>query len=341
MTTPIPPIDIPGTAVIPPYVPVYGPVPNITPFTYRDGATYLQILEGLRTYINRTIVPFVNGSMSDYMQIFEDEVNRLIDAINDAIEDIINSSITIQDPIVAQLIEDVNSLTHQALVALHPVYRVWDGAAYPDRVEGAVNIFFGPEDPGLVMSPDDYWANPYVTTLDEVESEAGDSSSDLYKAIQSTAASVQAVKINLVPGNETVNSPTAIGTAPAKVMGYLLPETTGLQPVYGFALIPVGWTKVSLVFRYTTKVVETVVSNTRFFIDTVAVPTNTAIGVGNRYITTAPIPLSGKNTILLENHVSTVVGGDGFSIAIQRDATNAGDTYAGDLVLLDAWLVKA
>ena len=119
MTTPLPPIEPPVNVIIPPYIPPYGPTPNITPFTYRDGATYLQILEGLRVYINRTIVPFINENFAEFGQIFADEVNRLIDAVNAAIDMVINDSVEIQDPIVAQLIRDVNSLTRVALDELY------------------------------------------------------------------------------------------------------------------------------------------------------------------------------------------------------------------------------
>jgi hypothetical protein len=122
MSNPIPPIPpINNTAFIPPYVPPYGPVPNITPFTYRDGQTYLQILEGLRVYINQTVVPFIDDNLDTLGEIFVEEVNRLIEAVNQAIDLIINDSIEVQDPVVAALVADTESLTRQALdVAFYP-----------------------------------------------------------------------------------------------------------------------------------------------------------------------------------------------------------------------------
>lgn len=119
MTTPIPPIEPVEAGIIPPYVPPYGPTPNITPFTYRDGQTYLQILEGLRVYINRTVVPFVNSNLDEFGQIFVDEVNRLIDAVNAAIDLVINDSIELQDPVMAGIIADIDSATRILLDSLY------------------------------------------------------------------------------------------------------------------------------------------------------------------------------------------------------------------------------
>jgi hypothetical protein len=132
----IPPIVDVQTPAIPPYAPTFVQTTNITPFTYRDGATYLQILEGLRQYINRTIVPFVNENLDNLTDVFIEEVNKLIDAVNEAIEAIINSSIEVQDPLVAQLINDVNSLTRQAIEGLN--YLIKPNAARSVKEFGAV-----------------------------------------------------------------------------------------------------------------------------------------------------------------------------------------------------------
>src|SRR6187431_3400117 len=48
------------TPILPPYVPPFKPVPQVTPFTYRDGVTMLKKLDGLGSYINKVLVPFVN-----------------------------------------------------------------------------------------------------------------------------------------------------------------------------------------------------------------------------------------------------------------------------------------
>ena len=58
---------------------------NITPFTYRDGATYLTILEGLSVYITDTFGPSVDGTIAELATAIEtaiDEVQRRVDLIN-------------------------------------------------------------------------------------------------------------------------------------------------------------------------------------------------------------------------------------------------------------------
>lgn len=63
------------------YVPPFLPITNITPFTSRDGATYLEVLYDLRAYVNDTLVAFVNTSLTSLGTTFADEVTRLIGTI--------------------------------------------------------------------------------------------------------------------------------------------------------------------------------------------------------------------------------------------------------------------
>lgn len=50
------------TIPIAPYVEMNAsPVPTVTPFNFRDGVTYLEKLETIQLYINRILVPYING----------------------------------------------------------------------------------------------------------------------------------------------------------------------------------------------------------------------------------------------------------------------------------------
>ncbi len=113
------------TPILPPYVPPFKPVPQVTPFTYRDGVTMLKKLDGIVRYINKELVPFVNENYSELAQAFQDQVNILIaqvnaaleaqtedvdqkiadltQFVNDAVQSIIDDSIQVQDPVVAAL----------------------------------------------------------------------------------------------------------------------------------------------------------------------------------------------------------------------------------------------
>lgn len=189
---------------LPEYVFPAKPVPQVTPFTYRDGVTMLKKLDGMVRYINRELVPFVNDNFSDLADDFETQVNILIAMVNAAIEEVINSSIVTQDPMVAQMIEDNDSQTHAALdtelasmiadvnTAIHnaiyllgdaryAVYRQWNGTSYPPRIAGAVNLYVGPTDPGTLPASD-FWLNPNFLTLN-----AGDARYTIYRVWNGTS----------------------------------------------------------------------------------------------------------------------------------------------------------
>lgn len=141
LSTPIPPVTD-DTPVLPSYVAPYKPVPQVTPFTYRDGVTMLKKLTGLTNYINRVIVPFVNENFAELSGEFETQINALIVAVNEAlaaqdaevdqkiadlttyvndtVQGIVDNSITVQDSVIAGAINDPESETRAALNALTP-----------------------------------------------------------------------------------------------------------------------------------------------------------------------------------------------------------------------------
>lgn len=345
---------------IPPYVPEWGPAPQVTPFTYRDGRTYIQRLENLKRYIDRIIVPWVNENVEGLSDELTREINALIDQVNQAVQEIINNSITVQDSVVAGIFNDLESQTRvvtdgiyasvaslndvktdvENLPNLYTLYRLWDGSSYPARIDGALNIFFGPVDPGLSMGDNDYWADPDITTMSNVIAEALDTSSDLYDAIKTVASSVQTIPLNLNIASSDAVQLVKIGTGPDWISGYKFPDAV-MSMVCANARIPFGWENVTVNFRWTTANPEIANSNVRFFVDTIRTVTNDIQSVGNRYIATVPIPLNQKNNVFVEGHSTTVSGGDGFSTFIIRDGGGTNDVYTGDVILIDAWLARA
>lgn len=104
---------------LPPYEAPFKPVPQVTPFSYRDGVTMLKKLDGMVRYINRTLVPFVNDNYEQLSEDFETQVNALIEAVNAAIALVIDDSIELQDAVLVEIINDVESLSRQALDTLY------------------------------------------------------------------------------------------------------------------------------------------------------------------------------------------------------------------------------
>lgn len=119
------------TSALPPYEFPVMEVPNITPFTYRDGVTMLEKVKGIIRYINLVVVPYVNTSTSGLGQEFENQVNILIQQVNDAltaqsadvdqkitdlttyvdnaVNSIINNSVEVQDPLMKAILQNLSS----------------------------------------------------------------------------------------------------------------------------------------------------------------------------------------------------------------------------------------
>lgn len=67
------------------YVPSFTPITNITPFTYRDGETYLTTLETFRKFINVDLINYVNNSISNLNDSVTADINQLIITVNAAL----------------------------------------------------------------------------------------------------------------------------------------------------------------------------------------------------------------------------------------------------------------
>lgn len=118
------------------------------------------------------------------------------------------------DAALAAAVESAQSRTRGALNRLFPVFRVWDDVAdaYPPRIPGAVNIFFGPVPPGPLMDAAmDYWATPDSTTLDEVISEIQNASSRLNAAVR-TATTAEVVEFKATDLAPVDNRAPKMGT---------------------------------------------------------------------------------------------------------------------------------
>lgn len=103
--------------ILPPYTPPFKPVAQITPFTYRDGLTYLEILEGQRRYINETVVPFVNENYSELADAFEAAVNTIYTEVNTAVAAALAQN---QEDVAAQLLAQSEAFTEQIALIQTP-----------------------------------------------------------------------------------------------------------------------------------------------------------------------------------------------------------------------------
>ncbi len=262
------------TPILPDYSAPYKPVPNVTPFTIRDGVTMLKKVDYINKYIERILIPWINDNMEELGNDFEEQVNILIAAVNAAIQEVIDSSIEIQDPVVAQLIANINSDTYAALVlwanaryvelsdfnvmgdarylkltdfltsgdARYMVYRVWNGVEYPPRIAGALNCFVGASNPGLLMSGNDIWANPDVTTLSAVAAAMANPASDLHKNTLKAVNTTVDLNIGPAVADMVMGS---YGTAPNIIYAWDLVDS-GTVSVRFTGKIPPDWNVATL-----------------------------------------------------------------------------------------------
>lgn len=98
------------------------PTSSVQPFTYKDGMSYLQIIERLRGYITKVLVPAIELEIVNFKSDVENNITLITKYVNDAIEQIINNSVEVQDPTIATAINTLNSQTRVALNNILSLY---------------------------------------------------------------------------------------------------------------------------------------------------------------------------------------------------------------------------
>ena len=97
--------------VVPDYHAPYKPVPMVTPFTIRDNETMLKKVEGIKKYLTRELIPWIDANYKALGDAFEDQANALILQVNTAINAVINDSVDVQDFVVAGILDNAESAT--------------------------------------------------------------------------------------------------------------------------------------------------------------------------------------------------------------------------------------
>jgi len=102
------------------------PLSNVTPFTYRDGETYLEQLKRLRDWID-TVSDFLEGNIDVVSQNVDSKINTLITDFNTALAEI-NTALLAMEESGGMLIYDptTGNLTGAATAIGH----VYDNTRY-------------------------------------------------------------------------------------------------------------------------------------------------------------------------------------------------------------------
>ena len=138
MTNPIPPVVIPTF-----------PTSSVQPFTYKDGMSYLEILERLRGYITKTLVPWLENEINNFEDSVEDTVNKLID-------EVLHSSVELQDPVITGILANSASEFRTALNAIlanvvHEDTKDAGTFIINSQQSATNNVVSDPSDPGFFV----------------------------------------------------------------------------------------------------------------------------------------------------------------------------------------------
>lgn len=335
------------TPITPVVIPSY-PTSTVQPFTYKDGLSYLDRLEMLKRYINRVVIPYVNESYNEISNETQTAVNALIEAFNAAVEAIINSSIEIQDPLVANLVSTPSSATAIALHAIFSEKSVTDSLSsavsilesstaqisdeltkrvafriynngYPPRVDGVLNMWVNGPHPGLLAAPTDIWVNPDTATMSMVIAAMVDTSSDLHKV--TVDAVVKEVNIPLAP--ESAGGMVAFGSSPDIIYAWPIAKggTNSLRFVQS---VPESWSRVDMILGWLAREEGAARLNIAF-----RVINNSGVVLSDSTTTSYQTSVGPMRENIMEYKNRAVVGGGVISGTITRISDNAGDTIAG------------
>lgn len=122
---------------------------HITPFTYRDGLTFVEVLEQLRAYIRDTVVPhvdvsfdgledYIDSAISDNQEWTQGAIDSFTEFVNDAVQSIVDSSISVQDPVVAGLVT-APSATRTAMDSRYEGLRTYSPIDYGAVADGVAD----------------------------------------------------------------------------------------------------------------------------------------------------------------------------------------------------------
>lgn len=142
MSTPIPMGGFPG---------VFRPYSNIQPFTYRDGSSYLEILEGIRYWVSHTIVPHVNKEVEELVQAWTVNIETVAKKLDDTLDAVKLDNIETFDEIVAENVRTLASVTTKITTALSTVdTKTAESRAYVDAaVASIINATIAVTDPAV------------------------------------------------------------------------------------------------------------------------------------------------------------------------------------------------
>lgn len=232
---------------------------------------------------------------------------------------------------VGAYISALETATRAALNGSFLNYLLWDGTQYPPRVAGAVNVFIGPENPGLLMAGDDLWTNPDTTTMGEVVAAMRNPASPLYAATQAVL-SAEVLPLQVHQGANAIGS---FGVSAPNVVRAPELAKPGTNGVYLTGRIPDGWKSVNLRYAWLHNAATGTDARLNSYWSLMGA---TGIATSSTFTGTYSSPPMNLRTMPFDS--IPVAGGQMFSGAVVRLSDNPADTITGSIGVVSAWLVR-
>lgn len=217
----------PTTAVNMAAFPEYHKYSNVSPFTVQDGSTFLMAFTDWRAWIRDVLVPHIDNQINWLDDSWRAQSLALMTAVNAAIEaaeqnmteqledqtvefnalvqQIINSSIEMQDPVLTGIISDIESSSRLVLDTLYSAKSVQTTVESGRLSEAALT------DAAIKRAPNEFKPLDYMTPAEKTDFYGDrllDSTPYIQKAITAAAKAGGGV-VNLPPG-KLLNKSTLI-----------------------------------------------------------------------------------------------------------------------------------
>lgn len=343
ITPPHPPVSVPQP--LPTTVEFNHPmVGTASPFERVDAQNRDLVLEAIRAWARGSLMDWASawqaglaawmGDTNSWLDTWNAEVVRYA---QDVMAAVVGNSIVLQDPLMAEIILS-DSQARDALNTLYPIFRVWDGTQYPPRIDGALNIFFGPVNPGLAAGPGDQWSNSNTTTVDEVASQVQVVGSALNLAARNAVNGAMilnfgATELRQNPADAALFSLSGRGSGGNQYLSWGIPGT-GVSRLYMDFTIPDGWSRMVAEIFYLHNVAAANGLNVGFtpsltlYTDGSTVPAGTGVTFSDKSLNAGQVKMATSNAWDVTPRQSA-------SLMIARNGSaGAGDTHLNPIEIL-------
>lgn len=194
------------------------PITGITPFTYRNGLTFLELLEAMREWINTIMIPDMNDNIDKLLQNYKDAIDEMVKNNNATIDQMNQLYAEFTEALTLEMLEfttavDADIAAHKDAVETDiteykasTTAEIAESKVYFDEVVNVINNKSGMIDVQHVELTEDYAVNipeSWPSNLPAVFRFVQDSVGGHKLTAGSNVSSIP-LRINLTPGSVSI-----------------------------------------------------------------------------------------------------------------------------------------